>query len=529
MEKLTDQHFIFSSELDNPNEFFQGYCFHEADYIYGKEGYNKYKRETSIQIEGGEDGCYVLSRKVNDEFHFFSDYYGYKKIFYYWEKGFWVVSNSIYLIAEHLKENGIGLEVEYSQLACIGRKRKGFFLDQLFSLKTIIKNVKLLPIGNKLIISSASFEVVELKDNIVFESYEQGLSYFLGMWVARIAGLLINDIHVKSDLTGGLDSRAVFAIVKKATEVAKTKNLPAFSTGSTPSNRIDLDIATEITEFYGLPLNKLKPPAINDFSGLDSYSSWKILCLGVYHPFAFANCGPQHDIVFLSGGGAENHRPLYSFNDKDSFIKTYSKDINPTWLSYNFIKDFKEEFKRISQNKSNMKPMVHHYREYRNRIHAGRNPQYRTTFNPLGSKILDSLSEIAGSERIANGQVNYDIMATLLPSILDIRFDNPSKALNEVKEKYLTKLGSWHEYEAGKTYADTDAEVLPIVKTDSRLHFLKEDFNIAKEKPFVKDFFGTDFIEQAELAMQNAIKNKGFPHSVEARGIAAILTGALFE
>ena len=68
-----------------------------------------------------------------------------------------------------------------------------------------------------------------------------------------------------------------------------------------------------------------------------------------------------------------------------------------------------------------------------------------------------------------------------------------------------------------------------MIKTDSRLHFLKEDFNIAKEKPFVKDFFGTDFIEQAELAMQNAIKNKGFPHSVEARGIAAILTGSLFE
>lgn len=527
MDKLQDQYFLFSRSLNNPKEFFQGYCFHDSNYIYGREGYEKYKSETGISIAGGEDGCYVLMKNEGSSFQFSSDYYGYKKIFYYWQEDFWVVSNSVYLIAEHLKSNNIELKVNYSQLAYIGRDRKGFFFDQLFSLNTFIENVKILPIGHELFISDECCRVVKNDNNLVFTTYEEGLSYFLGVWVSRIAGLLANDIHVRADLTGGLDSRAVFAIVKKATELSDSNNIPAFNTGTTVNNKIDLEIATEITEFYGFPINKLKAPAISRFSAYESFESWKILCLGVYHPIYLPGAGPQYNLVSLSGGGAENHRPLYSFNNAETFIKRHIHEIRPNWLNLNILNDFKFEIRRIS-NSSSMEPMIQHYREYRNRIHTGRNSQYKTTFNPLGSKILDALSEIAGSDRIANGQINYDIMATLLPSILDIRFDNPTKSLTSAKERSLTKLPFWDSFPIGKAYYSGNVSIEPSARNISSLNVLKENFDNSKNIPFVKDFFGNDYIKAAETIMEAAITNNGFVHSVEARGISAVIAASVF-
>lgn len=182
------------------------------NYIFGEEGFKQYTKDYGIDI----DGCYVFAKKINDSFHISSDYYGYKKIFYYWSSDFWVVSNSLYLIANHLKDSGVVIKPQYSQIAYIGKKREGFFLDQLYSLNTAIQGVKLLPVGKRLIISDTDIQICDLNEERGFESYEEGLSYFLGVWIARIAGLLAHGIYVKSDLTGGLDSRAVFAIVKKS-------------------------------------------------------------------------------------------------------------------------------------------------------------------------------------------------------------------------------------------------------------------------------------------------------------------------
>ncbi len=99
---------------------------------------------------------------------------------------------------------------------------------------------------------------------------------------------------------------------------------------------------------------------------------------------------------------------------------------------------------------SKVDPMVLHFREYRDRMHGGRNPQYMTLFNPLGSKILDEVSEVSGSRRFKVGQVNYDIMSNLLPEILEIPFDSDLKALTEEKTAHwLTDGGiedEWDDY-----------------------------------------------------------------------------------
>jgi len=162
-------------------------------------------------------------------------------------------------------------------------------------------------------------------------------------------------------------------------------------------------------------------------------------------------------------------------------------------------------------------------------MHSGRTPQYISLFNPLGSKILEDVSEIAGKNRLKVGQLNYDLMATLLPDILNIPFDNEAKALNEVRKENLTVLDSWQEFEIGNVYIDNNPKIYDKEKTLPALQLLNIDFQKAKENSFVKEFFGTEFIGQAETAMADALESKRFPHAIYAQSIAAIIAASLFD
>lgn len=529
IKKLEEQYFLFSSTIKNPDNFFQGYCFVGTDYIFGDIGRQKYYDEKGINITGGEDGCYVIAESIENGFSFTSDFSGNKKIFYYWTSDFWVVSNSIFLIVEYLKDNNITISVNYSQLAAMSVHRGSLF-NQLYSVDTFVNNIKLLPIGNKLTISKTSYSIEKIKKNRSFDSYEEGLSIFIGTWIARLAGLLSNGMHVQSDLTGGADSRTVFTFLKKAAEESiHANNLPILRSGSTPSNTLDLEIATEIANTYDFPINEKGINRINVFSGEESFLSWKILCLGVYHPIYFPNSGPQYQIVSLGGAGAENHRPFYKYPNTQSFIDAMSSSISPKWLSYNVIADLKTELQRMTNINSEIDPLILYYREYRNRMHSGRTPQYISLFNPLGSKILEDVSEVAGNNRLQVGQLNYDIMATLLPGILDIPFDSEAKKLNKVRKENLTVLDSWKEFEVGSVYVDDNPKIYAKEKTLTALQLLNAEFQTAKENDFVKDFFGTEFIMQAEIVMADALENKRFPHAIDAQGVTAIIAGSIFD
>lgn len=532
IEKLRNQYFVFSSDMNNPEFFFQGYCFVGADYVFDLGGAEKFYEERKVRVGGGEDGCYVTVEKIDEAFLFSSDFSGNKKIFYYWTPDIWVVSNSIFLIAEHLKKNNVVITANYSQLAAIGIHKSSFF-NQLYSVNTFIEGIKLLPTRNRLTISKAGYCIEEIPIDISFKSYEEGLSTYIGTWIARLEGLLNNGLSLQSDLTGGADSRTVFTLLKKAAESSvNIDNLPVLRSSSTLNNTIDLEIATTIADTYKFPINGNPPTIVNRFSGEEAFLSWKILCLGVYHPIYFPPYGPQRGVVWLGGAGAENHRHFYKYDDTRSFIYSNASKILPTWLSYNVSAEISAELDRMSNTGTKINPMILHYREYRNRMHSGRTPQYISLFNPLGSKILESVSEIAGSTRLQYGQINYDLMATLLPSILKIPFDHESKNFSEERQKNVTKLGRWIKVDSGKVYEDKNVPELndsQIRKTQSSLELLNEEFQIAKKNQFVKEFFGNDFINNASRSMTNALLNKKFPHAIDGQGIVAIIAGSLFD
>lgn len=529
LDKLEDQFFIFASNMENPESFFQGYCFVECDYIFGDGGAKNFYKDKGVNVKGGEDGCYVTVESKYDVFSFSSDFSGNKKIFYYWTPNLWIVSNSVFLIADHLKKSNVILTANYSQLAAIGIHRGGFF-NQLYSVNTFIDGIKLLPTESSLSISKSGYSIQSIKRETVFKTYEEGLSVFIGIWIARLSGLFNNGVEVQSDLTGGADSRTVFTFLKKAAEETTERgNHPLLRSKSAPNNTVDLEIAEKICKAYGFPINEKGAPIRNRFSGEESFLSWKVLCLGTYHPIYFPNFGPQSNKVGLGGAGAENHRPFYKYDDVETWISSNASKVSPNWLSHNVVAEVNSEINRMTSTGSKIDPMILHYRAYRNRMHSGRTPQYRALFNPLGSKILEDISEIAGNHRLKVGQINYDLMATLLPSILNIPFDSDAKALNEVRVKNLTQLKEWHKFKPGVCYIESTIKEYSIEKTPNAFEMLNSDFQKSKNKKFVKSFFGEEFISQSERTMVDALENGRFNHAIDGQGVAAVIAASIFN
>ncbi len=527
-KKLREQNFLFASNIDNPKVFFQGYCFVDTDYIFGDKGREKFHQQTGLSIKGGEDGCYVTVQSTGNTYSFSSDFYGYKKLFYYWTPDIWVVSNSIFLICEHLKKSNIFIRANYSQLSTVGIHRSLFF-NQIYCTNTIVENIKLLPVGFELDISKFSYMIKKIENKFEIDSYKQGLSSFISVWTARLAGLIKYGIDIQSDLTGGIDSRTVFTVLKKATEMLEEDaKSPVLRSGATNDNK-DLTIATMIAENYGFPINKRNLSISNKFSGEESFFSWKSLCLGVYHPIYFPSYGPQPSLVALAGGGAENHRLFYKYEDAEAFIRANAARIEPDWLSNNFEAEMHSEMQRMSSTGSKVDLMTRHYREYRNRMHAGRSPQYVSSFNPLASKILDETAEFAGLERLKAGQVSFDIMASLLPSIFDIPFDSPSKALNELRRSNLTIIREWEVKNIGRVFINTIIDDSIPDKTANAFELLNDDFQSALDRPFVKNFFGKEFIVETNSLMIEAKNNRRFSHAIDGQAISAVIAAAMFD
>lgn len=470
-----------------------------------------------------------MATRKDDGYSFSCDFSGNKKIFYYWVPGFWVVSNSIFLIAEYLKKKNISIRPNYSQLSVIGVEKCNTF-NQLYSVNTFIEGVKLLPIGVSLDISKNNFKLTDIKNTTIFYSYRDGLLNFINVWVSRLSGLLNNGVEIQSDLTGGADSRTVFSLLKKSYEfVEDTSGRIILRSSTILKDNLDLEIATNIANTYGMPINEKPSVKIQKFSGMESFYSWKGLCLGVYHPIYFPNNGPNYNTVRLGGAGAENHRRFYNYKDIRTFKEVNANKMPTKYLSYEMMSDLDSEFNRMSYLGSEIDPLILHYREYRNRMHSGRTPQYTVLFNPLGSKILEAVSEVAGKERIDNGQINYDLMATLLPDVLDIPFDHESKSFNEKRRQNLTVVNMCDSVTPGNVYIDyKEDDYLRKSNTKSAIQLLNDEFQNVKNNPFVKDFFGNEFIKNAESTMKNALDNNKFPHAINAQGIVSVIAAALF-
>lgn len=542
---IDDRVFIFSSFKNNPEFFFQGYCFVGRDYIYGQQGAEKYESTENVKIDFDEDGCYVLMRREKDEYLFGCDYSGYKKIFYYFDSYSknWIVSNSINLIVKLMDEMGLTYTPNYSQLNAIVLNKN--FNQQLTSFNTPVKEIKLLPPNTYLRITNNYFSIDNCKNDLLVEieniSYEEIIHQYLEVWASRYLTIVSEkDMTINQDLTGGIDSRAIFSLTHMANKNVSSailKNQRLISRVSR-GDTIDYDIAKEITTKYNYDLQSSIPNEENLITAEESYHLWKNINLGNYHPIYFPVNNMNPLITKFNGAGGGNYSPYYASGAKnysknrfELYINQFTNNLKYPFLGQEYKSDIAKDTNYIYSRIGNdsIEKLTLHYNKFRNRFHGGMIPQYTVCFTPLSSKYLDYITHVSSKEKIDSAQIMYDLI-NVTEGLLSLRYDFYEKNPKEMNIENIFNLKRELDVRKGSTYYDAfkyiEEKKLGIYSNP--MDYLYEDFGLACKKDFVSRFWGKEFIDNAEKILVKNISNNQFNHGRDAIALSAIMASSWF-
>lgn len=543
MKHETGDPFLFSSALKNPNRLFDGYCFKDRDYIWGHEGAEKYEKATGTWVSGSEDGCYASIKREDDGFLVQSDFWGYKKIYFYHSAEIWAFSNSLLIFFEHLRENGILLSPNKPVLESILLRKIAF--EQVFSFDLIARGLQLLPSGHELQIGKSGARVKRVFRRQSTGTYRDVLSTALETWIGRIETLLIaGSILPVSALTGGLDSRAVFAILHRA-RIRAGLGESAFKLNchSIKGDTTDLQVATDICQRMNLSLNLPQERNAAVLAGDEAVDVYTTYCLGVYHPIYFPGHSAHPLDVSFGGGGGENYRPFYTVKIPRLRLKFWKPHDPWTLFVTRISKGFSsssttlsvesmlhagmEKLKEIAPDQQDL--LMLHYQHFRNRFHVGRGKQTQVEFDPLGSSLMDDVARCAGQDRLQRGQLNYDIMYSLVPSLLGIPFDKAWKTPSSDVIANLTRAEIGLAADPGRVFISDVPLASARIDASSKFEALLGRLHKALDSDLPRELLGPDVIADAASSVQKAIASGRFFHATSGVTTAAVLAAGMFR
>lgn len=530
--------YLFSSDSAPAERFFQGYAFAGVDYIFGPDGLRRYEAETGAELLGGEDGCYVLAKAQPGYHAFEADYAGYKRILFYHGPGHWVASNSLRRMVAHLRESGRRVAPNRAQLARMSSLKN--ITNQQTSFQTIVEGIRVLPAGCRLSINRDGFRVDARRTPANLGAYEDRLATFLRIWIARLRTLLGDKrMRIVTELSGGLDSRVVFALRERAR--AADGPSPAQLAVASKATRGDVDsdlcVAAEIADQFGVPLNapihrpKRLPADM-------SYRLWRDLDLGLYDLVFF----PDHEIdpffVMLGGCGGENVRRFYAGHMKrntvEEFLRYASRNVRPASEVPAFVAQMQDAMSTIEGLEASsdvyVDPLIAYYRHFRGRFHGGRRSQVAVSFNPFASRHLAVCLRAAGQERLDRAQIHYDLLYATCACLLSAPFDDPKKAPSDEVRRTLALVHVGDPLPTGGIFAGACGCDDPGVASKLRpIDHASAEFDAALGGAQAASLFGDEFVREARSAMEAAVDQRGFEHPKNGKAVAAVLAAAFFD
>lgn len=427
---------VISCADASPANLFVGNAFIGSDIVIGPGGMNAYVEATGATIPGNEDGCYLSVTRDGEQVRIENDFMGNMPIFYYCEGGYWAASNSFRRLAMWVRDSGRSLTPNPPQIEALASK--DVFLRQLSSFETVFREIRLLPSFCGLVSARGDLET-RPRDPLAAVGYAEGLARFLSIWEGRIGALLEDDeSRVNVDISGGIDSRTTLAVVLRAIERRGGKAPPSltFHTSSHPVDARDREVAREIAAEFGLKFGRggRRRRAVGGdarcyLSAATMVDRWLDICLGTYTPLRTGDSSAFASIdVKIGGGGGEAFRPFY----RAPSLKAWLQGRRQCFSSQQAFADWKRAvvagLAEVEWHwRSDEPALILHYREFRSRFHSGSLARVVTSALPLQSRLLYEATRSCSRLHLQCRQTAFDIMASTVPRLMDIPFDDPKK------------------------------------------------------------------------------------------------------
>lgn len=254
--------YIYSEKrasISNQDEtiYFSGRIFQNNKYYYGAKEVQS-TLQLNFESNIGHYSCMCVNRQ---RISFYNDAFSFNRWFYYKGDNYAFVSNSYHLLLIAICKHGITLHIDTDKAKVTLSTVKLQLLSQNFSHKMDVEGVFQVPFYEKMIIDKSGCRFLNnsmysiLKDDKVYHEiiYKKKKSKCAKEIIHNLTSI-IDDEHfteISCDLTGGLDSRLVFAAL---TSITNSKNKIKINTHAVPNSQ-DLEIAVTLNDLYEYPFN----------------------------------------------------------------------------------------------------------------------------------------------------------------------------------------------------------------------------------------------------------------------------------
>jgi len=418
---------VSSWELAEKSKF-TGIAYTNHEIVIGQGGYDQFQNDCKEKPDffGGRYSLFELNDGV---WKLEADPFGQEAVYYYHGKNGWAACNSFLYLAEFLVSKGCSLTLDLQSLDT-------FFIDhssakQLVSFDTSISEIKLLPAGYVLSVENGgewrkSFGISKRFSLEVQSEDAHKYTKYLVDYLSRAASVsraLIDEFRdqVRFDISGGLDSRVVFAIA-----YLSGVQLSEVNFCSNPRWEKDFVAAKNLAREIGFSISNRKM-AIQRASKAEAIDSWRYGCLGVYKPVYPALGSGRQDIIQFHGGCGECFRMFFrgsvvemTDNIKQRFPRS----------GESFQRKVLEAFRVVDLDPNDQYSSVNFYRHFRSRLHFGRE-SYKSLnsmiFTPFSDPLLLAASDCLNHAGFSSKRVFLDILNVSDSRFAQLAFDDPSK------------------------------------------------------------------------------------------------------
>lgn len=427
---------FFLDSISSMKNYFSGIAYSDSSIVLSLDGMLEYvqSQKNLLNLESGRYSLVYCDEAI-DSVLVMTDPTGQDILYLYQDSNYWAISNSFYRLVEELKNKNINMEIYLPALySCKIRHSLG---GQPLSNNTIIQNIKIIPRDNIVNIKANELSIVprsyRLSKITTIQEYQSELKKVISNQISVLKSLVesLPEDSVRCDLSGGMDSRAVFGICNKIKNIAaKVK----FS--SNPRLEDDYFIAQKLAFYFGL---KLDNSAISSYKSKlnesEQFSLYKYGNSGVYNSIYKPSYSFTPKTLHIHGAGGESLRGQYQGSPRQIIGRLkghFSSRDEYDLVQQEFFNYFIEKGLDINDPRS----MIDHSRSFRARFHFGRN-WFRSLTNPLYTPLsdirLENLSDYVNTVHGDSAIIFYDIYLLLDELLAFFPFDEKEKNLDITK------------------------------------------------------------------------------------------------
>lgn len=495
---------VYASDTASINADFLGYSFQGSDLVIGPQGYTDFTASGRI-FEADSDGCYLHvqpDRAGNTVFS--TDFHGYFPLFYYQSGQHWIISPSFERVAQEAYRRGLPLTPRIHQLEAW--KSKAHLLQSTTSARTPFDEIRLLSYDQE-IIAGRELSIRQKNRIIASTSYATALADMIALWGGRILTILEGGMAIRADLSGGVDSRTVMAVLYWTLQHANRLELlhsDSVFVNSHPGMTDDYEIATAIGQAFGFPLNNPQRRPYVMTSDEEAFATWKQFNLARYSPHILPLTTLDSNIITFNGLGGGEQRAVYEVYGQGvfgSYLASQRQQFAAPADFQAWLGDTLDDLEiPINAADQKMRAAVRHYRRHRGRHHTAKQPASEFMGVILSSRSAYDCAFHLDTDAINSNQLLFDILINCNEPLTRMPYDQPHKAPQQINFDRLTQLEKIEPAPAGRIWREAQISH-PPVKTQGRNIPLRNAVEAALKSPEVRELVGEATLQKLQLQL----------------------------